>query len=130
MQPLLVENDVTEKEREGRRRADQDAGAAPRERNVSIGTWNMDHWKRTAQQHRDTWKHLRTGTKADVMLFQESVPPRNTGRTRFVCREIAGDCPWGSSAVASVSGGFDPDRSGPGQRSACLDDPNVVPIGL
>lgn len=78
----------------------RDSGAAPLERSVSIGTWNMDYWRRTVQSRQDAWKYLRTSSKADIMLLQESVAPVNLPRTRFVYREIAGNRPWGSSVVA------------------------------
>ena len=80
--------------------ADQETGPTPVERSVSIGTWNMDHWKRTPQQRQDAWSYLRTESNADVMLLQESVAPAGMPRTRFVHREIAGRRPWGSSVVA------------------------------
>ncbi len=72
----------------------------PVERSLSIGTWNMDHWKRTSQQRQDAWDYLRTSSKSDVMLLQESVAPSGIPRNRFVYREIAGRRPWGSSVVA------------------------------
>ena len=80
--------------------ADQETGPTPVERSVSIGTWNMDHWKRTSQQRKDAWRYLQTESKADVMLLQESVAPSDIPRNRFVHREIAGRRPWGSSVVA------------------------------
>ena len=79
---------------------DQEVGPTPAERSVSIGTWNMDHWKRTSQQRKDAWRYLQTERKADVMLLQESVAPSDIPRNRFVYREIAGRRPWGSSVVA------------------------------
>ena len=67
---------------------------------VSIGTWNMDHWKRTAQQRRDAWAYLRSKAGADLMLLQESGVPTGMPRTRYVHRELAGSRPWGSAVVA------------------------------
>ena len=67
---------------------------------VSIGTWNMDHWKRTAQQRRDAWTYLGSKAGADIMLLQESVAPTGMPRTRYVHRELAGSRPWGSAVVA------------------------------
>ena len=80
--------------------ADRETCSTPVERSVSIGTWNMDHWKRSLQQRKDAWGYLQTEVKADVMLLQESVAPSDVPRTRFVYREIAGRRPWGSSVVA------------------------------
>lgn len=59
----------------------------------------MDHWRRTAQQRRDAWEYLRNDSRADVMLLQESIRPRDTPRSRIVHREIAGSRPWGSAVV-------------------------------
>ena len=56
------------------------AASVMAERTVSFGTWNMDHWRRTAQQRRDGWSFLRIGAQADVMLLQESVIPSETPR--------------------------------------------------
>ena len=76
----------------------------PVERCLSVGTWNMDHWKRTTEQRQDAWRYLQTESKADVMLLQESVAPSGIPRNRFVHREIAGRRPWGSSVVAIADG--------------------------
>lgn len=67
---------------------------------VSIGTWNMDHWKRTVQQRKDAWAYLDSKTGADIMLLQESGVPTGMPRTRYVHRELAGSRPWGSAVVA------------------------------
>ena len=80
--------------------ADRETGPTPVERSVSIGTWNMDHWKRTPQQRQEAWDYLQKAGKADVMLLQESIAPSGMPRTRFVHREIAGRRHWGSSVVA------------------------------
>jgi endonuclease/exonuclease/phosphatase family metal-dependent hydrolase len=74
--------------------------SAHHEQTVSIGTWNMDHWRRTAQQRVDGWSFLRSDANADVMLLQESVIPSDTSRLHYVHREIAGTRAWGSSVVA------------------------------
>ncbi len=73
---------------------------SPPERKVSIGTWNMDYWKRTTQQRKDAWEYLRTTARTDIMLLQESGSPTEMPRTRYVHREIAGSRPWGSAVVA------------------------------
>ncbi len=80
--------------------ADRENDPAPVERCLSIGTWNMDHWKRTLHQRKDAWNYLQKESGPDVMLLQESVAPSDIPRTRFVHREIAGRRPWGSSVVA------------------------------
>ena len=74
------------------------------ERSVSIGTWNMDHWRRTAQQRRDGWEFLRSATRADVMLLQESVVPPEVSRNCYAHRELAGSRPWGTTVVALADG--------------------------
>ena len=79
---------------------DRKTCSTPVVRGLSIGAWNMDHWKRTSQQRKDAWRYLQTERKADVMLLQESVAPSDIPRNRFVYREIAGRRPWGSSVVA------------------------------
>ncbi len=66
---------------------------------ISIGTWNMDHWKRTVQQRADAWEYLGSKAGADIMLLQESVAPSGMPRTRYVHRELAGSRPWGSAVV-------------------------------
>lgn len=78
---------------------DATASTAPFHRPLSIGTWNMDHWKRTPQQRRDAWSYLQSGSRADVMLLQECVLPPDLGRNRMVHREIAGSRPWGSAVT-------------------------------
>jgi hypothetical protein len=79
---------------------DENTGAAHTEQTFSIGTWNMDHWRRTVQQRADGWAFLRSDAGVDVMLLQESVIPSDTSRLHCVHREIAGTRPWGSSVVA------------------------------
>ena len=74
----------------------------PQWRHISVGTWNMDHWKRTAQQRRDAWSFLQSGAGADVMLLQESIVPAGASRSRVLHREIAGSRPWGT-AVAAIA---------------------------
>lgn len=83
---------------------DDNHASSPLERRVSIGTWNMDHWRRTTQQRLDGWAFLRAGVKADVMLLQESVIPSDLPRSRYVHREIAGSRAWGSAVVALSDG--------------------------
>ena len=80
--------------------ADRENDTVPVERTLSIGAWNMDHWKRTLQQRQSAWDYLQMESRADVMLLQESVAPPDVPRNRFVYREIAGSRPWGSSVVA------------------------------
>lgn len=72
---------------------------------VSIGTWNMDHWKRSVQQRKDAWEYLESRADADIMLLQESGVPTGLPRTRFVHRELAGNRPWGSAVVAFSDAG-------------------------
>lgn len=67
---------------------------------ISIGTWNMDHWKRTVAQRAAGWEYLMSKSGADVMLLQESVIPSGISRTRRVHRELGGTRHWGSSVVA------------------------------
>lgn len=69
----------------------------------SIGTWNMDHWKRTRLQREKAWEYLQTQSDTDVMLLQESVVPSGLN-LQFVHREIAGYRPWGSGVVAFSEG--------------------------
>lgn len=66
----------------------------------SIGTWNMDHWKRTREQRTEAWEYLRTQSDTDIMLLQESVAPPELDQSQFVYREIGGNRRWGSSVVA------------------------------
>lgn len=73
-------------------------------RRFSIGTWNMDHWKRSRQQREKAWEYLRTQSSTDVMLFQESIAPPGFNQSQFVHREISGYRPWGSSVVAFSEG--------------------------
>jgi endonuclease/exonuclease/phosphatase family metal-dependent hydrolase len=80
--------------------ADQITEDAPVNQIVSIGTWNMDHWKRTAEQRLEGWAFLKDSARADVMLLQESSSPRHLSREHFVHREIGGNRPWGSAVVS------------------------------
>lgn len=74
--------------------------AEDQKKRFSIGTWNMDHWKRSRCQRKKAWEYLQTESNTDVMLLQESVPPQDWDERQFVHREIAGHRPWGSSVVA------------------------------
>jgi hypothetical protein len=65
---------------------------------LSVVTWNMDHWKRTAQTRRDAWSYL-SGLGCDVALLQECVPPKDLDRSKIVHRHIAGNRPWGSAVA-------------------------------
>ena len=67
-------------------------------RPLSLVTWNIDHWKRTAQTRRDAWSYL-SGLGCDVALLQECVPPRDLNRSKIVHRQIAGNRPWGSAVA-------------------------------
>ena len=70
------------------------------EQKLSIGTWNMDHWKRARHQRESAWEYLRARSGTNVMLLQESVAPPNFPQSQFVYREISGYRPWGSGVVA------------------------------
>ena len=78
--------------------------ATSEQRRFSIGTWNMDHWKRSRQQREKAWEYLRTQSGTDVMLLQESVAAPDLSQSQFVHREISGYRPWGSSVVAFSEG--------------------------
>src|SRR3989442_17306 len=84
--------------------AEPSAEAPTVHRRVNIGTWNMDHWKRTAQQRRDAWAFLQSGAGADVMLLQESVLPPSLSRARIAHREISGNRAWGSAVAVLQEG--------------------------
>lgn len=68
-----------------------------------VGTWNMDHWKRAADQRRAGWSSLRA-LRVDAALLQETVLPADVDRSHAVYRPIAGTRPWGN-AVVSLSAG-------------------------
>src|ERR1700733_4778629 len=38
-------------------------------------TWNMDHWRRSAELRAEAWTYLEAELRPDVALVQESVPP-------------------------------------------------------
>ena len=42
---------------------------------MRLVTWNMDHWRRSADQRTDAWAYLETTLAPDVALVQEAVPP-------------------------------------------------------
>lgn len=67
-------------------------------------TWNMDHWKRSLLEREHAWSYLRVLSQPDVALLQESVPPSDLSRDRYVYREIAHGREWGSSVVALDTG--------------------------
>ena len=74
--------------------ADQETGPTPVERSVSIGTWNMDHWKRTPQQRQDAWRLPKNvESKSDVMLLQESVAPSQAcpAPVSYTAKSLVGD---------------------------------------
>jgi endonuclease/exonuclease/phosphatase family metal-dependent hydrolase len=72
----------------------------PPVRDLSVATWNMDHWKRTVQARRDAWSYLASGLHPDVALLQECVAPRDLSRSKIVHRQIAGSRSWGSAVAA------------------------------
>ena len=54
--------------------------AATLQRRISIGTWNMDHWKRTVQQRRDAWTPpASTDERGYRRLYREHVLQANEG---------------------------------------------------
>lgn len=69
-------------------------------RRISIGTWNMDHWKRKVDQRAAGWVYLMSKSGTDVMLLQESVIPPGVSRMRMVHRDLGGTRHWGSSVDA------------------------------
>lgn len=66
--------------------ADREPGPPPAERSVSIGTWNMDHWKRTLPGcpcRAENCRHVRTfggnpGTQLDWLYATEELARRCT----------------------------------------------------
>ena len=83
----------------------------PPVRDLSIATWNMDHWKRTVQARRDAWSYIASDLHTDVALLQECVAPRDLARSKIVHRQIAGSRSWGS-AVAVFNNEMDIEEIG------------------
>lgn len=44
---------------------------------LSIATWNMNHWQRKPDQRADAWAYLKNVVAPDVALVQEAVPPED-----------------------------------------------------
>ena len=76
-----------------------DAIAAPNAPVLRVATWNMDHWKRSAQLRERAWTMLRD-LRCDVVLAQETVPPRDLARERAIYRPIGSTRAWGSAVLA------------------------------
>jgi endonuclease/exonuclease/phosphatase family metal-dependent hydrolase len=68
---------------------------------LRVATWNMDHWRRTQDQRRAGWDHVLAGMGVDVVLLQETVPPREQARDRVVYQEIGDFRAWGSAVAAA-----------------------------
>lgn len=66
---------------------------------LRVGTWNMNHWQRTAAHREEAWSQL-TAWGLEIVLLQETVPPASWPRDRFAYRPIGGSRPWGSAVVA------------------------------
>lgn len=71
----------------------------PETKPLRVATWNMDHWKRTAQQRRDSWDYLESGEFSDIALLQECLIPKEFRRERYEFREIGGVRPRGTAVV-------------------------------
>lgn len=68
--------------------------------NLTVLTWNMDHWKRTNEQRNTAWKYLTENISFDVALLQECVPPHEINDlNNVIYREIGGRRNWGSAIV-------------------------------
>jgi exonuclease III len=66
---------------------------------ISVATWNMDHWKRTGEQHEKAWTYLTDTVSADIMLLQEFAPPiKYDDNIQIRYREID-KRKWGSAVV-------------------------------
>jgi exonuclease III len=67
---------------------------------ISVATWNMDHWKRTREQHENAWTYLTETVSADIMLLQEFIPPvKVEEKYKILYRDIAEKRKWGSAVV-------------------------------
>lgn len=84
---------------------------------VKIATWNMDHWKREAEDRAEAWKYLDEVVSPDIALVQEAVPISSqmgfigTGKQpsgglidneTVVWREIGGNRKWGSGVLTKT----------------------------
>lgn len=72
-------------------------------RPTRIACWNLNHWRQPlfpADTRRGAWEYLAGTLRADVALLQETVPPADIARDRWVYGEIAGHRNWGSAVVA------------------------------
>jgi len=82
--------------------------------NVKISTWNMDYWKRTAEERIKAWTYLDEIISPDIALVQEAVPMSTqmgfigTGKQpsgslidneTVVWQEIGGSRKWGSGIL-------------------------------
>ncbi len=74
---------------------------------MKIATWNMDHWRRSADLRARAWDYLRNHVRPDVALLQEANP---TGQFPGIVHRTAGihddrgnepkDLGWGSAVVS------------------------------
>jgi exonuclease III len=69
-------------------------------RSFRVATWNMDHWRRSPDEHDAGWLRLTDHVNPSVALLQEHVPPSGVGPTRSIYREIGRHRHWGSAIVA------------------------------
>jgi exonuclease III len=67
---------------------------------ISVVTWNMDHWKRTIEQHEKAWTYLTEIVSADIMLLQEfALINRIDDKYKKLYRDIDEKRKWGSAVV-------------------------------
>lgn len=64
---------------------------------MRVAIWNMNHWRRSADERSAAWTWLRESAGADIALVQEAVVPDDVGNA--VYEPIGGSRPWGSAVV-------------------------------
>lgn len=69
-----------------------------------VVTWNLNHWQQPVDTRAAGWEYVQSSLRADVALFQETVPPDGFKPNQVVYREIAGYRPWGSAVAAFRDG--------------------------
>jgi exonuclease III len=68
---------------------------------MKIVTWNMDFWKRSAQQRKSGWNYLWEAINPDVAILQEIVPPEESFEDfSVIYHELDKKRRWGTSVIS------------------------------
>lgn len=68
--------------------------------NISVATWNMNHWQGSAARREGGWRYLREKLQPDVALLQEAAVPDGVPHAVHRSEGIDQHRRWGSAVVS------------------------------